>query len=97
MNPKLNRQRGKRAEKAIATILHGTRVGILGGEDVSHRQFSVEVKERKRFIGSKFMTQAESNTPPGKIPLVCIHVLNQRHEKDLVMVRLEDFQELFIQ
>ena len=94
MNTKLNRNRGKRAEKAIASILNGKRVGILGGEDVSHPFLSIEIKERQKFAGEKFLNQAKDNAQPGKTPIVIVHIHNQRHDEDMVMMRLQDFKEL---
>ena len=48
-----NRRRGKDAERKIAEMFEGKRIGIMGGEDVMHPYFSIEVKSRKAFIGEK--------------------------------------------
>ena len=63
MNPKSNRDRGKRCEAAIARELNGTRKGIMGGHDVESGPFAVEVKSRNAFAGSAFMEQAVKNCP----------------------------------
>jgi hypothetical protein len=88
-----NRQRGKRAEKAIAERLGGKRVGVLGDEDVQHPLFSIEVKSRQRFAGEAFMQQAIRNCQGGKIPIVVVHISGRYHGNNLVMMRLKDFED----
>jgi len=90
-----NRQRGKRNEKALAKMLGGERVGIFGGEDIviKDKKFSIEAKSRKSFVAEKWMVQAETNCK-GKLPLVIVHIKGKNHNKDLVLLRLEEFQEL---
>ncbi len=53
--------------------------------------FSVEAKERKKFVGQKFMEQAIRNCPTGKTPIVIVHILGKKHDNDLVMIRLKDW------
>lgn len=89
-----NRERGKAAERHVAKALGGTRVGTLGGEDVSHDHLSIEVKSRVRFIGETFMRQARANCPKGKTPCVIVHVHGKRHDDDLVLLRMRDFEAL---
>jgi hypothetical protein len=95
MNPKHNRDRGKRTEQAIAERLQGTRKGIMGGHDVDAGPFAVEVKDRESFAGSTFMQQAIRNCPNDKTPLVIVHTHGKRHDTDLVMIRLADWQDWF--
>lgn len=95
MNPAKNRDRGKRTEKAIAKRLNGTRRGVLGGHDVTAGPWAVEVKSRLRFAGTSFMDQAVRNTPDGKTPLVVVHIAGGRHDDDLVMMRLKDWQDWY--
>lgn len=90
-----NRQRGKRAERAIAKRLRGKRVGVLGREDIEHPLWSIEVKSRVRFAGEKFLRQAERNCPAGKTAIVVVHILHQPHSNDIVMMRLKDFEDYF--
>jgi hypothetical protein len=88
----LNRNRGKAAERAVALALDGKRVGTLSGEDVHFDgPFSAEVKSRGAFVACDWMEQAVRNAPPGKTPLVVVHVRGKRHEKDLVILRLSDW------
>ena len=95
MNPKQNRHRGKRTERAIAGIMGGRRLGILGNDDVQAGPFSIEVKDRFRFSGAKFMEQAVRNAPADKTPLVIVHTTGTRHVDDLVMLRLRDWLDWF--
>ncbi|MFQ5901692.1 MAG: hypothetical protein ACE5IH_09070 [Thermodesulfobacteriota bacterium] len=94
MNPKKNRQRGKDTEKAIAKLLNGRRIGVLGKEDIQKDNLSIEVKHRKAFVGSKWLTQAIKNCKDGKIPVVIVHTHNSRHDNDCVIMRLKDWKEL---
>ena len=95
MNPKGNRDRGRRCEADIAARLSGRRMGIMGAHDVEAGPFAVEVKSRAVFAGSSFMDQAVRNCPKGKTPLVVLHVTGKRHSEDLVMMRLNDWREWF--
>lgn len=89
-----NRQRGKRNERALARLMGMERVGVFGKEDGRDGMFSAEWKSRKKFIGKAWMEQAVVNCPKGKIPLVVVHVTNQRRADDLVMVKLSDWLDL---
>jgi len=89
------RQRGNAAERAVAKRLGGERVGHLGGEDVSHSAFSIECKERASFPAwlTDAMAQAVRHCPEGKLPMVVLHALGERHDGDLVVIRLKDVEE----
>ena len=87
-----NRKRGKSAEKAIAEALGGARVGLLGGEDVFHPKFSIEVKSREKFVVEKWFKQCEKNNKKDKIPLVIVHVLSNLHDNDYCILKLKDFK-----
>lgn len=91
MNPSKNRRRGKRTESAIAKLLNGKRLGILGKDDVQAGAFSIEVKDRVKFVGTGFMEQAIRYCPGDKTPLVIVHTTGTRHDDDLVMMRLSDW------
>lgn len=88
-----SRRRAKRAEKAVAEIMGGVRVGIMGKEDVSCERFSVEVKSRKRFTAEKWFSQSCKNAR-GKIPVVVIHITGKHHDNDYALMRLKDFVEV---
>jgi len=89
-----NRNRGKATEKAIADLMGGKRLGILGKVDVETDDFSIEVKDRVKSAAHGFMDQAIRHKGD-KTPMVVIHKTNQRHETDLVCLRLCDFQDWF--
>lgn len=86
-----NRARGRKAEKEIAKLFNGQEMGLYGGEDVFHPEFSIEVKSYNKFIGNKFMEQCIANNKRQKIPLVVVHTSNHKYEDSLVMVRIQDF------
>jgi len=96
MTANQNRKRGKRNERALAKLLGGQRVGILGQEDIKMGMFSVECKSMVEFPKriSNNMSQAERNAPDGKIPILVWHKGNQRREQDLVILRLKDWIDL---
>jgi hypothetical protein len=93
MKRSINRQRGKNHERAIAKRLGGKRVGIFGGQDVEHDLYSIEAKSRQKFVATGWMDQAVRNAPANKIPVVIVHVTNQRRDNDLVMMRMKDFED----
>ncbi|MDM7320241.1 MAG: hypothetical protein P3W91_000765 [Fervidobacterium sp.] len=93
MSAKLNRQRGKRAERRVAELVGGRRVGVLGGEDIMHDAFSIEVKSRKKFVAQRWMEQAEKNAQ-GKMAVVVVHIHKEKYEDAFVIVRLKDFLRL---
>ena len=99
-NPKKNRERGKRNEKALADRLEGKRLGILGFDDVQVEvngiQFSIEAKSFVRYAGVKILEQAERNAPEGKIPLAIVHIKGQRRDNDLVIMRLSEWEKTII-
>lgn len=89
-----NKRQGKAVQKKVVESLGGLNIGTLGGEDGSHPIFSIEVKHRVKFIGESFMVQAEKNCPEGKIPLLVVHSKNKRHEDDLVIMRMYEFEKM---
>ena len=88
---KQNRKRGKDAERTIAKLIGGRRVGILGKEDIEHPDYTVEVKSRKAFAGAGFLEQAEKHNTGDKTAIAIVHVTGQKHDNDIVMMRLKDF------
>lgn len=89
-----NRDRGKEAEKRVATYLGGKRIGLLGGEDVQHETFSIEVKSREKFVAKGWYDQCKKNAPKGKIPLVVVSLKSQPIAKGYAILRLEDLATL---
>lgn len=89
----------KAAERAIAARLRGERTGNTGGpsEDVAHDWLSIEVKTRKSLPAwlADAMAQAVRNAPAGRLPLLILHKAGDRHDNDLAVLRLSDFEEWF--
>ena len=88
----------KRHELVLAKRLGGVRAGPTGktGPDVLHPMFSIEAKERKRPLPKEIrdaMAQSVAAARPGQLPIVVWHVLGQRHDEDMVMMRLRDFEQ----
>lgn len=94
MTGRLNRDRGKNAERDTARRLGGTRLGTLGREDVSTGLLSIEVKSRQRFVAEAWFQQAVSHCPENRVPAVVVHIHNKRHDDDYVILRMKDFEEL---
>jgi hypothetical protein len=92
---KLNRNRGKRAERAVVQRLGGKRMGVLGGEDVQHPFYSIEVKSREKHAIFKVLKQCEDNNKDNKIPLIVIHEHNKPHDRDLVCLKMEEFEVMY--
>jgi len=92
----LQRQRGNAAERAIAKRLGGQRAGQFGGEDVAHAVYSIECKERATLPTwlKDALAQAVGHAPAGKTPVVVLHELGGRHDGDMVVLRLRDFENL---
>lgn len=89
-----NRLRGKQAERAVAKMLGGRRMGLFGKEDVEHPILSVEVKSRVAFVGRGWLEQAKRNAPAGKKPVVVIHEKHKDHKNDMVLMDIALFQEM---
>ncbi len=91
----------KKAERAVARVLGGERTSRRGlGEavaDVETKAFSVEVKTRRQLPAwlMDAVRQAVRNTSDGKLTLLVLHVVGQRHDNDLVVLRLQDFVDWF--
>ena len=87
------RRRGKELERHVARYFCGRRTGILGGDDVELKRFSIECKEREKPLRTLegWMAQAVANCC-GKVPMVFFHVCNRLHKNDLVIFRAEDIQ-----
>ena len=90
-----NKHRGKAVQKRVVESLGGKNIGTLGGEDGEHSIWSIEVKSRLKFVGEKFMKQCEANCKKDKTPLLIVHLINQRLENDLVIMRRGDFDDWF--
>lgn len=86
----------KEFELWFAKLIGGERAGAVGkeGPDVLHPRLAPECKERKRPIKAldKYMEQAETNAPKGKVPLIVLHTLGRQHTDDMVLMRVGDWE-----
>ncbi|MBC7223442.1 MAG: hypothetical protein H5T59_04070 [Anaerolineae bacterium] len=86
----------KAVERALARRLGGVRTGCTGeaAPDVTTGWCSVECKTRKRLPAwlKEAVAQAVRNAAPDTLPLVVLHQTGQRHDSDLVVLRLRDFE-----
>jgi len=89
----------KAVERAIAKRLGGRRVGCAGEAtaDVITNWLAVEVKTRKtlpRWLLAA-IGQAVGAADDGRLPILVLHEKGRRHDDDLVVLRLGDFQAWF--
>lgn len=89
----------KKTEEVVAARLGGKRVPINGrkGADVAHPLFALEVKERRRPMPLEIraaVAQAVGGASSGQLPVVVFHHAGDRHDEDLVVMRLSDFEDL---
>jgi len=82
----------KVAEKKVAAIVGGTRIGVTGlpTNDVKHERLAIEVKHTSKppvFVVNA-LAQAKANGEAGKVPLAVIHTKGTRQY--LAVLRLED-------
>jgi len=50
--------------------------------------------EKESFVGNTYMNQAEKNCPDSKLPVVVVHTVGDRHERDIVLIRGEYWRSL---
>lgn len=91
-----NRNKGKRFEKRFADMLGTINIGLYGGEDIWHPAFSFECKDYNKFVGQKWMDQAIANNKRGVTPAVAVHVTGTSYDNSYVMLRWEDFRDMFL-
>jgi len=93
-------RRGKEHERAIAKRLGGERTGNRGvaAADVVNGRFAIECKSRKALPSwlVKAMLQAENGATDGRVPVTIVHETGIRHEDDLVVMRLKDFETMAV-
>jgi hypothetical protein len=88
----------KAVERSVARRLGGVRTGPTGctGPDVVTDWCSVEVKTRRRLPTwlKEAVHQASAGAGGDRLPLVVLHQAGQRHDGDLVIMRLRDLERL---
>ena len=91
----------KNTERAIARRLGGRRTSHrnlgIGAPDVVAGEFSVEVKHRKALPAwlTDGMAQARHYATDGQLALLVLHEAGRRHDGDMVVLRLDDFERWF--
>ncbi|MEJ5225350.1 MAG: hypothetical protein WHV44_12910 [Anaerolineales bacterium] len=88
----------KRTERTIAARLNGQRVPITGrargsAPDIAHPWLSIEVKHRKRLPLwlLEALDQARAAATDRQMPICILHQAGERHDNDLVLMRMSDF------
>lgn len=103
MTIKNNRRRGKDFERYVAREVGGRRLGTLGGVDViadrikivfkdREAGLAIECKSRQRLPSLLKSALAQCERYSGSdIPVVCLHETGERHDEDLVVLKLKYF------
>lgn len=94
-----NRRRGRANENNLADYLvqkgiPARALGVLGKEDIMSGPYSIEAKSFQKFAGEKILSQSESHKLAGQIAIGVVHLNGARRDKDIVLLRLEDFIKL---
>jgi hypothetical protein len=89
----------KKTERMIAARLGGRRVPITGRQrgdvpDIAHDVYSIEVKSRKTLPTwlREAVAQAVAAQRGTQLPVAILHQRGTRHDDDLVVLRLADFE-----
>jgi hypothetical protein len=90
-----NKRQGRKVQTELAKRLGGDNVGTLGGEDIKMATMSVEAKHCAKFVGEKFMEQAEKNCPEGKTAIVIVHTKGKRFARSIVLMRMGDWEDWY--
>ena len=92
-------RRGYRHEAAIAKRFNSERVGLTGKAtiDVDAGWLAIECKERESLPAwiKVALGKANAKANDGQLAIVILHELGERHDNDLVVLRLKDFEERF--
>ena len=93
----------KATERKLASRLGGKRVPITGrirgsAPDIEHSWLSLEVKHRKQLPAWIYdaIDQAVKSNTGEQLPTVILHECGKRHDDDLVVLRLQDFEKWFV-
>jgi hypothetical protein len=89
----------KQHERHIAKRFGSARTGPQGkeGPDVITEWLCIEAKERDQLPAwlDDAIQQITACTPQDKLPVVILHGKGRRHDNDLVILRLKDFEDWF--
>lgn len=94
-------QRWKDTERALAKRLGGRRVPVTGRQrgdqpDIEHGAFAIEVKSRKAlplWLRDAVAQAVAARHDDIQLPIAILHQHGNRHSNDLVVMRLDDFEE----
>ncbi len=92
----------KATEREVSRLLGGKRVPVNSTDgiecDVKHDWLAIEVKERKNLPAFlvNAMRQAVKHSDDKHMPIVVFHGKSQRHDNDLIVIRLRDFCDNFV-
>ena len=86
----------KAVERELARRLGGQRIGCTGKAtaDVVSDWLNIEVKTRKT-LPAWLLSAIEQARDDDRLSMVILHQVGQRHDDDLVLIRLSDFEEWF--
>ena len=91
----------KAVELALCRLFGGERSGPEGKEGCDCKgtaPFGIQVKHGKQIPKTiqKFMEQTVRDCPPGQLPTLLMHAYGQSIEETLVVFRLGDYREWFL-
>lgn len=87
-----NKRQGRHVEREIAKCIDGNALGVLGGEDIKHPYFSVEVKSRAKLAIHPWFEQCLKNNKGSKIPLLICHQTGRRYMDSYCVLTLRDLK-----
>lgn len=94
----VRRRRGYEAERAICRYLGAERIAGSGRRDGDGGWYALEAKSREKLPAwlTAAMAQAERLSRPEQLAVLVLHQLGDRHDDDLVVVRLRDFRDRWV-
>jgi len=94
----IRKSRGYRAERHICDYLGIERIAGVGRRDGDGGWFSVESKAKAKLPVwlTDAMEQSERLSRPEQLAIVVLHGNGMRHDDDLVVMRLREFRERFV-
>jgi len=95
----IRKSRGYRAERAVCDYLGIERIAGVGRRDGDGGWFSVEVKSRAKLAAwlIEAMSESERLSRPDQLAIVVLHGNGMRHDDDLVVMRLREFRDRFVE
>jgi len=99
MTRNIRKSRGYCAERAVCDYLGIERIAGVGRRDGDGGWFSVESKSRANLPMwlTDAMEQSERLSRPDQLAIVVLHGNGMRHDDDLVVMRLREFRDRFVE